>query len=47
MGKKVLGPIGGEKGLSSSPFLAINAKGRESIKPKEKGLHHHFKKFKN
>jgi hypothetical protein len=34
------------KGLSKSPFLAINAKGGESIKPKAKGLHHHnFKKF--
>jgi hypothetical protein len=40
----VLGPKGGEnaKGLSSSPFLAINAKEGESIKPKAKGLHHHF-----
>jgi hypothetical protein len=28
-------------GLSSSPFLAINAKGGESIKPKAKGPHHH------
>jgi hypothetical protein len=46
--EKLLGPKGGEnaKGLStSSPFLAINAKGRESIKPKAKGPHHHFKKF--
>jgi hypothetical protein len=34
------------KGLSSSPFLAINAKGGESIKPKAKGPHHHhFLKF--
>jgi hypothetical protein len=34
--------------LSKSPFLAINAKGGESIKPKAKGLHHHnFKKFRN
>jgi hypothetical protein len=34
---------GGEriKGLSKSPFLVINAKGREDIKPKAKGLHHH------
>jgi hypothetical protein len=32
-------------GLSSSPFLAINAKGGESIKPKAKGPHHHFKKI--
>jgi hypothetical protein len=29
------------KGLSSFPFLAINAKGGESIKPKAKGPHHH------
>ena len=36
------------KGLSSSPFLAINAKGGESIKPKAKGPHHHhFKIFTN
>jgi hypothetical protein len=34
-------------GLSSSPFLAINAKRGESIKPKAKGPHHHFKVFKN
>jgi hypothetical protein len=33
------------KGLSSSLFLVINAKGGESIKPKAKGPHHHFKKF--
>jgi hypothetical protein len=33
--------------LSSSPFLVINAKGGESIKPKAKELHHHFKIFKN
>jgi hypothetical protein len=39
MGEKVL------KGLTSSPFLAINAKGGESIKPKAKGpYHHNFKK---
>jgi hypothetical protein len=31
-------------GLSSSPFLAINAKGGESIKPKAKGPHHQFQK---
>jgi hypothetical protein len=45
-GEKVLGPKGGEsvKGLSSSPFLAINAKGGESIKPKAKGPHHHILK---
>jgi hypothetical protein len=30
MGEKVL------KGLSKSPFLAMNAKGGESIKPKKK-----------
>jgi hypothetical protein len=43
----MLGPKGGEnaRGLSSSPFLAINAKGGESIKPKAKERHHHFKKF--
>jgi hypothetical protein len=35
MGEKV-------KGLSKSPFLAINAKGGESIKPKAKGPHHHL-----
>jgi hypothetical protein len=29
------------KGLSNSSFLAINAKGGESIKPKAKGSHHH------
>jgi hypothetical protein len=29
------------KGLSKSLFLAINAKGGESIKPKAKGPHHH------
>jgi hypothetical protein len=33
------------KGLSSSSFLAINAKGRESIKPKAKGPHHHHIKI--
>jgi hypothetical protein len=30
------------EGLSKSPFLAINAKGGESIKPKAKGPHHHL-----
>jgi hypothetical protein len=35
MGEKV-------KGLSKSPFLAINAKGGEIIKPKAKGPHHHL-----
>jgi hypothetical protein len=35
------------KGSQESPFLAINAKGGESIKPKAKGPHHHhFKIFK-
>jgi hypothetical protein len=34
MGEKV-------KGLSKSPFLAISAKGGESIKPIAKGPHHH------
>jgi hypothetical protein len=47
--RKLLGPKGGEntKGLSSSPFLVLNAKGGESIKPKAKGPHHHFKKIRN
>jgi hypothetical protein len=39
---------GGEnkKGSQESPFLAINAKGGESIKPKAKvPHHHHFKIF--
>jgi hypothetical protein len=36
------------KGLSMFPFLAINTKGGENIKPKAKGLHHHnFKNFRN
>jgi hypothetical protein len=41
----MLSPKGGEnvRGLSSSSFLAIHAKGGENIKPKEKGPHHHFK----
>jgi hypothetical protein len=45
----MLGPKGGENaiGLQSSPFLAIDAKGGENIKPKAKGPHHHFKKFRN
>jgi hypothetical protein len=34
MGEKILGEF---KGLSSSPFLAINTKRGESIKPKAKG----------
>jgi hypothetical protein len=34
------------KGLSKSPFLVINSKGGENIKPKAKGPHHHhFKKI--
>jgi hypothetical protein len=39
----------GRMGLSMSPFLAINAKGGESIKPKAKGPHHttNFKKIRN
>jgi hypothetical protein len=35
------------KGSQDSLFLAINAIGGESIKPKAKGPHHHFKIFKN
>jgi hypothetical protein len=35
------------KGLSSSPFFALNAKGGENIKLKAKGPHHHFKKLQN
>jgi hypothetical protein len=36
------------KGLSTSPFLAINAKGGENIKHKAKGPHPHtFKKIRN
>jgi hypothetical protein len=31
------------EGSQDSLFLAINAKGGERIKPKAKGLHHHFK----
>jgi hypothetical protein len=41
---------GGEnlKGLQSSPFLAINAKGGENIKPKAKAAPPpNFKKFRN
>jgi hypothetical protein len=39
----LLEPMGEKiKGLSKSPFLAINAKGGESIKPKTKGPHHHL-----
>jgi hypothetical protein len=39
MGEKI-------KGLQRFPFLAINAKGGENIKPKAKGPHHHhFKNF--
>jgi hypothetical protein len=45
----MLGPKGGEnaRGLSSSSFLVIHAKGGENIKPKEKAPHHHFKHFRN
>jgi hypothetical protein len=41
MWEKVLSPKGGEntRGLSSSSFLAIHAKGGENIKPKAKGPH--------
>jgi hypothetical protein len=36
------------QGLSRSPFLALNAKGGENIKPKAKGPHHHnFQNFRN
>jgi hypothetical protein len=39
----LLVPMGRKyKGLSKSPFLAINAKGGESIKLKAKGPHHHL-----
>jgi hypothetical protein len=31
--------------LSTSPFLAINAKGGENIKPKAKGPHYQFQNF--
>jgi hypothetical protein len=44
----MLGPKGGEnaRGLQRAPFLVINAKGGENIKPKAKGPHHHhFKNF--
>ena len=47
LGENIRPQRGRIKGLSSSPFLAINAKGGESIKPKAKGPHHHFKIFKN
>jgi hypothetical protein len=33
------------KGPQDSSFLAINAKGGESIRPKAKGLHHHIFKI--
>jgi hypothetical protein len=33
------------RGLSSSLFFVLNAKGGERIKPKAKGPHHHFKIF--
>jgi hypothetical protein len=35
------------QGLSSSPFLVLNAKGGENIKPKAKGPHHHVKEIRN
>jgi hypothetical protein len=36
------------QGLSSSPFLALNAKGGERISPKQKDrTTHHFKNFTN
>jgi hypothetical protein len=39
----LLVPVGEKvRGLSKSSFLAINAKGGESIKPKAKGPHHHL-----
>jgi hypothetical protein len=38
MGEKVL------KGLSKSPFLVINAKGGENIKPKQKDRTTNFKR---
>jgi hypothetical protein len=36
--EKILGPKGGEniRGLSSSPFLAINAKWEKVLSPKQK-----------
>jgi hypothetical protein len=34
-------------GLTTSLFLAINAKRGENIKPKAKGPYHHFKKIRN
>jgi hypothetical protein len=45
--ENVLGPKGGETMKRALKFsvLAINAKEGESIKPKAKGPHHHFKKF--
>ena len=44
----LLVPMGRKyKGLSKFPFLAINAKGGESIKPKAKGPHHQFQNFQN
>jgi hypothetical protein len=44
---KVLGPIRGEneKGLSSSPFLALNAKGEKILSPKQKDRTTISKKF--
>jgi hypothetical protein len=41
----LLVPMGRKfKGLTKSPFLAIHAKGGESISPKAKGPHHHLSK---
>jgi hypothetical protein len=34
-----------KKGSQESPFLAINAKGGEDIKPKAKGPHHQLEKL--
>jgi hypothetical protein len=48
--RRILGPKGGEniKGLQSSPFLAINAKGEKILSPKQKDrTTHHFKKIQN
>jgi len=45
----ILGPKGEkmQEGSQYFPFLAINAKEGEIIKPKAKGPHQHFKKFRN
>jgi hypothetical protein len=48
MGEKIFGPIRGEfKGLSSSPFLAIYAKGEKILSPKQKDRTTILKIFKN